>query len=426
MKLQPSASHSQAGFTLAEMLVSLAITAFLLLGILAVFDFNSRVARAQTHVADLQQSLRVAQDDMVRFVRMTGRGSLPLADPALTPLPQGLALGVRDNVAANQFMLGSDETTRILPGTDVLTVRGVFGPLYQVNIAGAVTFDNPDNPTTGTLTITNPSPGGAAQDLDTLKQAVDSETPEAILLAAAVDDDIRLVVELVPGSVVTDNQAVIHFRVNGGPRNADYLKLSTGGAFQRVMRNVAYAGILEEHRFYVREEHVIPGDRTSDLAPKLARARFFPGTNTPYQTGEDNPDNALSARLDLADNILDLQVALGFDTSNGGARRDDINTVGTDDEILETPDGLNDDWLYNNPADKAEDLIWQGPPAPAIQYLRVSTLARSDRRDPQYQAPLLPTRLENRSYATNDPENTYAERMFRWQSLRTVIDLRNL
>lgn len=417
-----SASTSEAGFTLAEMLVSLAVTAALLLGVLAVFDFNGRVARAQTHVADLQQSLRVAQDDVVRFVRMAGRGNLPLADPALTPLPQGLAVGVRDNVADNQFMLGSDETTRILPRTDVLTVRGIFGTLYQVDSDNAATFDNPDNPTSGTLTITKavPAASGLTQDLTDITHAINSGTPEPILLAASLGEAIA-VVELEPGgSTVSDTQVVIAFRVTGGTRTADYLKLSTGGAFQSVVRNVAYAGILEEHRYYVREEHAIAGDRTSDLTPKLARARFYPGTETPYRGDAGN------AGLDLADNILDFQVALGFDSSNGGARRDDLDYTGADDEILETDNGLNDDWLFNNSADDPAAIVWQGPPAPAIQYVRVTTLARTDRRDPQYQAPLLPSRLEDRAYASGDAENSYASRMYRWQTLRTVVDLRNL
>ena len=411
MNPQRQASASEAGFTLAEMLVSLAVTALLLIAVLFTFDFNSRVARAQSNVSDLQQSLRVAQDDIVRFVRMAGRGSLPLTLPGSMPLPQGLALGVRDNVPNNQFMFGTDETTRILPGTDVLTVRGVFGPLYQVNVAGSATFDNPNAPTSGTLTIYDVTPGGATQDLGPIKAAITAGTPEAIFLAAAVSDTIQAVVELDPsGSSMADHQVVIAFKITGGTRTDKYSQLSTGGTFQKSIENVAFAGILEEHRYYVREEHVIAGDRTSDLAPKLARARFYPGTNDPYKGDAGN------THLDLADNIVDLQVALAFDTANGGSGY----------PLLETANGTNDDWLFNGAADDATAAIWQGPPVPAIQYVRVTTLARTDRRDQQYQAPLLPSNLENRAYTSGDPLNSYASRMYRWQTLRTVIDLRNM
>ena len=411
MNPQRQASASEAGFTLAEMLVSLAVTALLLIAVLFTFDFNSRVARAQSNVSDLQQSLRVAQDDIVRLVRMAGRGSLPLTLPGSMPLPQGLALGVRDNVPNNQFMFGTDEATRILPGTDVLTVRGVFGPLYQVNVAGSATFDNPNAPTSGTLTIYDVTPGGATQDLGPIKAAITAGTPEAIFLAAAVSDTIQAVVELDPAaSSMADHQVVMAFRVTGGTRTDKYSQLSTGGTFQKSIENVAFAGILEEHRYYVREEHVIAGDRTSDLAPKLARARFYPGTNDPYKGDAGN------THLDLADNIVDLQVALAFDTANGGSGY----------PLLETANGTNDDWLFNGAADDATAAIWQGPPVPAIQYVRVTTLARTDRRDQQYQAPLLPSNLENRAYTSGDPLNSYASRMYRWQTLRTVIDLRNM
>ena len=413
---QRQASNPEAGFTLAEMLVALAVTAILLIGVLFTFDFNSRVARAQSNLSDLQQSLRVAQDDMVRLVRMAGRGSLPLPVPVpKLPKPlgelEGLALAVRDNVANNQFMLGTDEATRILPGTDVLTVRGVFGPLYHVNVAGSATFDNPNNPTRGTLKILDVTPGGATQDLGPIKAVITAGTPEAIFLAAAVSDATQAVVELDPASSSTaDHQVIIAFKITGGARTDKYSQLSTGGTFQKSIENVAFAGILEEHRYYVREEHVIAGDLTSDLAPKLARAHFYPGTNDPYK------GDASNAHIDLADNIVDLQVALAFDTANGGSGY----------PLLEAANGTNDDWLFNGSADDATALLWQGPPVPAIQYVRVTTLARTDRRDPNYQAPLLPSSLEDRAYTSGDPLNSYASRMYRWQTLRTVIDLRNL
>lgn len=416
----------EAGFTLAEMIVALAVTSLLLLAVLATFDLNSRVARVQTNVADMQQSLRVAQDQIVRNVRMAGRGSLPLADA--DPFPQGVAISVRNNIPDNQFMVAADPETRILPGTDVLTVRGVFGTLYQINAASSVTYDDADNPTTGELTVFNITPSGATQDLGPLEAAISKDKPEdgkpeAILLAGAADDGVHGLVELMPGaSTVEPDRVVLAFRIRDSDRADAYGKLSTGGAFPGAsLQNVAFAGIVEEYRYYVREEHAVAADRTSELTPKLALARFYPGMNEPYA------GDGANARLDLADNILDLQVAFGFDSIVGGRRLDDIDHVGTDDQILETADGTNDDWLFNGTADRPEDATWQGPPSrPALQYVRITTVARTDRRDPQYQAPLL-TRSEDRAYTTTDPAtNTDNARMYRRRSLRTVIDVRNL
>ena len=73
----PSSRRADAGFTLIELLVSLAVTAVLILGVLATFDFSARMNKVQLNVADMQQSLRIAQNEVVKLSRMTGRGSLP-------------------------------------------------------------------------------------------------------------------------------------------------------------------------------------------------------------------------------------------------------------------------------------------------------------------------------------------------------------
>ena len=77
----------QRGFTLIEVSVSLIVTIIVLLGVLALFDFSNRLTRVQTNISDMQQSLRVAQNDSVRLIRMAGRGGLPLGN-----LPDGTAV----------------------------------------------------------------------------------------------------------------------------------------------------------------------------------------------------------------------------------------------------------------------------------------------------------------------------------------------
>lgn len=401
----------QAGFTLVELLVSLFVTVILLLGVLALFDFNNRIARVQTHVADMQQSLRVAQYDMVRLVRMAGRGGLPASEPAgLAPrnLPTGVAVSVRDDVPAATFMLPAEPTTRILEGTDVLTVRGVISaPLYQINTtdAGALAYVPDDqNPATGTLIIQDHSPTGVPQTLQPLKDALEADRPEALLLVSPLDDAQFAVVELVGGSVA-DGQATLDFRVTGSTESDAMGLLSSGGRFPPNLR-VAYAGILEEYRFYIREEHVEPANLASDLAPRLSRARFLPGTEIVY--GSDDQERRANAAVDVADNILDLQVALGVDLDGNGL----IEDLGT----------AADEWLFNHEDDMDNPAKWQVNPA-RLHYVRVATLVQTDRRDPQYQGPLL-VQLENRVY---DPSfNTRESRMYRRRTLQTVVDLRNV
>ena len=47
--------------------------------------------------------------------------------------------------------------------------------------------------------------------------------------------------------------------------------------------SVAYVGILEEHRFYVREIFDAAPNGTQDVAHRFSRARVFPGTDRPWR-----------------------------------------------------------------------------------------------------------------------------------------------
>lgn len=83
--------RARAGFTLIELLVSMVVFLGILVAMFAVFNANYKLAQVQTHVANMQQSLRIAQHDLVRMVRMAGRGGLSRGT-----LPQGLAVAVTD------------------------------------------------------------------------------------------------------------------------------------------------------------------------------------------------------------------------------------------------------------------------------------------------------------------------------------------
>ena len=55
-----------AGFTVMELAVSMLVLVVVLLGMLSLFDFSNRLSHVQTNVADMQQALRIAQQDAVR------------------------------------------------------------------------------------------------------------------------------------------------------------------------------------------------------------------------------------------------------------------------------------------------------------------------------------------------------------------------
>jgi len=73
--------RNQRGFTLAEILVTTAIFAIIMLAALAVYDRSNRVFKTSTEAADMQQSTRIGFDKLVSDVRMAGfdysRGGIP-------------------------------------------------------------------------------------------------------------------------------------------------------------------------------------------------------------------------------------------------------------------------------------------------------------------------------------------------------------
>lgn len=424
-------SSGEAGFTLAEMLVTVFLVALVLLAVLALFDMASRTARTQTHLAEMQQSLRVAQQTVVRAVRMAGRGGLPTWDPASPEpagrLPDGIAVALANNVPANTRIAGS-ASAPVLAGTDVITVRGVFqSPIYQVNPASAAFAFDPDPLTgadTGTLTLAPTTPTGAPQSLAAIAEAVAhvndppeaGSHPEALLLVSPLG--AWAVVEMIPGGIVSGGGGnvtgvQVAFQARDGDFSTQYGAISRGGnGFPVDLRTVAYAGILEEYQFYVRETRAIAGDPTSHLIPELVRARLYPNTSVPYRRA------AASLTEVIADNVLDLQAAFGIDLD-----ADELIT----ENLAEDEDPTADEWLFNAVGDDPDPGLWNLTAGSPLFYLRVNTLVRTDRAEPYYTDDALAT-IEDKDYtqAPYNVQNAEWERRYHRRQLRTTIDLRNL
>ena len=347
----PSSRRADAGFTLIELLVSLAVTAVLILGVLATFDFSARMNKVQLNVADMQQSLRIAQNEVVRLSRMTGRGSLPT----------NIAVEVANNRPAGSKLVATDGLTEIEPLTDVLRLRGVFSSsLYQIDWQNPSVWGTPGADGKGSVLI-KPLAAGVPQDLEALlKVAMPDDKPgESLLLVTPFD--IHAVAQIVSAAKEGENLKITFERHPN--------ETALAGPLTAGMPAAAYIGILEEYAFYVRHGN------GSD-APALAKARLEPGSSLPYNYKNDPASG--NARLDLADNIYDLQVALGFGVA--------------------------------------------GAPE-----LRVTTLVRTDRSDAgQYLAPLLPALIGDHAYPTNHLLNSTAERRHRWRLMQTSVNLRNL
>jgi len=265
--------RSEAGFTLIELLVSLAVTAALILGVLATFDFSARMNRVQMHVADMQQSLRIAQNEVVRFARMAGRGALPA----------NLALQVTNNVPSGTTLVPSKAATEILAGTDVVRVRGVLGStVYQIDTVNpSAVYGWSDADGKGWATVF-PTAQGVPQDLVALEDK--AKQKETLVL---LDGSGRIAAVEVERTVKDGVNLRVEFKKHP---NEGVL-----GIMSSDVKKLVSLGVLEEYAFYVRSQ--------GGEAPTLARARLEPGSSQPYQGDLDN------VTLDLADNILDLQAA---------------------------------------------------------------------------------------------------------------------
>ena len=426
--------HQSPGYSLVELIVGFTVAIIILLVLFQAFQSKTQLARTQIDVADMQQAQRVIQHEMSRLVRMTGRGGLAhMVDRGNGTrfLP---ALNVRDNVASGEnIVVGDGGSPIVAEGTDVLTIRGVFNsPVYQLNFANPATLQLKDAggvvvtstalATQGVLNVTNPSPTGVPQDLNDLCTAPENE---AMILVSPIDESIYGVVEI-DSVTCGPGLATVTFSI-AGDNTAQYRTLYNSGLggnpiLPSGLTNAASAGIVEEFRFYVREPDVntIP-------APALSIARLVPGDEVVHPDG--------TANLDLADNILDLQISVGYDSSLG-AVLSDLNGDGFTNEddivITETANGQDDDWLFNSDQDDPNaapfvppwdtDPLTVTPAQPEIYYVRLSTLARVHVPDRTYDS-LQISRIENRDV---DPFNTLEERRFRRQLIQTTIDLRNL
>lgn len=446
---QPFAARTRraGGFSLVEMLVGLAVTSMLLLAIVGVFDAGSKVARVETQTTDLQQSLRASHRQITRYVRMAGRGGLPLS-LANSPVYQGPALSLRNAAGVapdnGELAIGYADTPLAIQGTDILITRGVFTtPVYQVNTLDPDAFklfnmgvetDDPTLATDGTIVIRSMTPTGLPQDLTPLDDAVTGNIPEALILMSPMDERTVAVVELdfAKTAVSAGGAITVAFKVRGLTANHEgYRDLYDSGTgpdpvLPVGMKNITNIGIVEEYRFYIRKPPPpLPG--LPDDTPKLSMARMYPGTEIPYL------ETLANAAVDLADNVLDMQASLAFDTPLGPAATDKNGDTVVDEDDMEIYENLDpedpadrDDYLFNNPNDNPAVAPWNGAePRPKLYFMRLNLLARTALRERNRQAP------ELFGYEDIQPLrilawNSFEERMYKRRFQQTIIELRNL
>ncbi len=417
---------SSRGFTLLEVLISLLVFSLIIFAVLTFFESSNRLAGDQLRRAAMQQSLRVAQHDMLRRIRMLGRGGLAASTPARR-LPRGVAVEVRNNVEAGAHLLPDDPSSPLVEErTDVLTIRGVFDtPIYLVDYVDAASYRWDEASHTGAVIVREVMPlGGLAQRIGPLVDLLeDSEPrPEALILTSPFTDDVYGVVQIDHSRSIVEpdpddasrTRITLGFRTTGGSHAEEYVELSRGGALAGefpaavlAASRVGSVAILEEYRYYIRRDTAAEPDH--EPSPILSRARVYPNTETAH-------DGAAHLHVDIADGVSDLQAALAFDLDG-------------DNVIAETDDGAGDEWFGNCPQAPEDPSAapWAAVLAAGevkLRFLRLTTLARTTRRA-RARHPSEIFALEDRDYA-EDPLNVDDQRLCQRTVLRTVVDMRNL
>jgi len=320
----------QKGFSLPELLISLAVLTMIMVGFLSMFDTSVRLTKAQSSLAEGQESLRYTVAQLVRATRMAGAGGIPLFVPDRTVTPQSpgqmAALRVYNNVSATpSALLGFHE---VVAGTDVLELRGAFADaqvfdLHNRQADGAYTYSSGTN--AGTVTIPALSLDGESQSIAGLDARIDaSQSPPlwapAVFFGFSTErvnigpTRYRQFAQYGVACLVDKNGTREYVFSTAGATSSqiEYLLLN-GGAFLPALNAldmVTRVSVVDNWRFFIGpDERDVPTLYQYDVASDMA----FP----------------------ISADIVDLQVSLGCDVRLDG---NPVYTGAAADD---------DEWIYN-------------------------------------------------------------------------------
>jgi len=381
-----------SGFTLIEMLVVLALLATVMIGLLQMLDGASSVSKTQSDMAKMTENLRFMVAEIVRNMRMTGTGGLPLLAPGTGGTLSVTAIDVQDNVASGGFTIldSSGRTWRATPGTDVLTIRGVIGGfVYDLPGSTGITgyYGGGDSDFVVTLNEESPFTPGRIQPLPSL---VKTGTPVLFTLLWEMPVVVGVgqeryfskynigIVSADSAPTGTEPNRILTLPIETA--NNEYqsiLSLNEGGDFEPFQQQyVITAGLLDDLVYFV--------SKNFDGNPALFLWR--PSENTV---------------VELVDQVCGLHVALGIDLDNDG-QISEIGTIANDDE-----------WFYNTTGETT------ATPAQIalLREVRVSLTARTTHPDLRFsESPDLPE---------NSPPVTGEDLRFRYRSHSVQVSLRS-
>ncbi len=272
------------GFTLLELLVTTAIFATIMIGILNLLDTSTKISKLETALADTQENVRFAAYHIMRTTRMMGGAVLPFAADigGTNTWVMGELLSNQTGTVATPF-----GNVTVLPGSDVLTVRGFFevSPFF---------INRNDIVESGTdYVLVQESRGGVLiNNLDRYSSGSNLFEGRGIVFMGNMDQGQYAVGQVLASSDLTGSAPDRELNIRFDAGDARWSDLNPAGVtVDPIPFNTYRVGILESYTYYVRPDFT------------LMRLRAGAAVATPQP---------------VAVNIGGLQVSLGVDQNNDG------------------------------------------------------------------------------------------------------------
>ena len=391
------------GYSLVEVLVTVAILALVMGGFLSLLDTSAKITKAQSAIADVQENVRYVMDRLVRSVRMVGAGGVPPTVEDATATLVAIAVVVEDNVSASHTPIGGRTP---LSGTDILVLRGCFtNAIYDMDNSD-YTYDATTR--AGAFKVRTVSLNGEPQDPSLLEDAVDNTTNPPkwapLVFAAPADRPIDLGdghqrsvsqfgVAIAESVTTVDGRPQFAFTTNPtGDDKIAFTNMNRLGVFQAPTNvRVSRVALLNELRYFVAKDEA--------QIPTLYVQTPGGGASQP-----------------IAADIADLQIALGCDINDSGT----IETSTSD-----PPASGDDEWLFNAASETLGALTPGGTPMVAyLSMMRLTLVARVPVADPNYVQRAIFN--ENGRNLLNDTYLGYSGRNYRYRSMSERIKMRSL